>query len=274
MPTQSYLGIIAGAGQLPQEIIDKAFINGELAAVVKLNEFLNLKIEKSIANKFIPIGQVGEIFAYLRQQKVKKLIFAGKLKRPNFKELKVDAVGGKWILKLGLNIFKGDDALLKALHRLIIAEGFEIIGAHEYLKNLTCDLGEKTTVMSPNESHLLDIQRGTEVLQACSIADIGQACIVHQGVVLGVEAAEGTDELIKRCVAYRNASCGGVLIKRAKLGQLETIDLPTVGLQTLKLLKSCAFDGISIQANKVQIIDKQQCYEYANQHGLFIDVQE
>ena len=126
------------------------------------------------------------------------------------------------------------------------------------------------TKISPTPDDYLDIDRGVQILKTLSPLDIGQSIIVQQGLVLGIEAIEGTKTLIQRCALLKREGSGGVLVKMAKTGQNKKIDLPTIGPETIEDLKKAGFVGIAAEANATQVIDYEQTIKLADEMGLFI----
>jgi DUF1009 family protein len=122
----------------------------------------------------------------------------------------------------------------------------------------------------PDEDARADIEHGIGVARALGALDIGQAVVVQQGLVLGVEAAEGTDELLRRCAGLRRDGPGGVLVKMAKPGQERRADLPTIGPQTLTLAAAAGLRGIAAEAAMTLVIDRAELVRAADEAGLFV----
>ncbi|MBR1479952.1 MAG: LpxI family protein, partial [Alphaproteobacteria bacterium] len=166
--------------------------------------------------------------------------------------------------------FLGDNALLKGIKELLRAEGLNVISPQSILGTLLTPAGVLTTAR-PSEIDLRDIARGVFVLNTLSRADVGQAVVVQEGVVLGIEAAEGTKRLIERCADLKVSDArGGVLVKTAKLKQELSIDLPTIGKHTVSEAEHSGLSGIAIGAGASQIIDCDETTALANEKGLFI----
>ena len=163
----------------------------------------------------------------------------------------------------------GDDALLKGIKELLAKENIEVLSPQSILKSLLTPAGILTE-NKPNKRDMEDIARGVFVLNTLSKADIGQAVIVQDGVVLGIEAIEGTKQLITRCKTLKLAKFGGVLVKMAKHGQDMSIDLPTIGDQTIIECVNSGLCGIALSAKTSQIIDYNKTINIANKYGLFI----
>jgi hypothetical protein len=152
---------------------------------------------------------------------------------------------------------------------LINAQGFEIISPKDFLSNLFAPKGILTT-RTPDDQDMRDIQRGIQALQVMGPVDIGQAVVVQQGIVLAIEAIEGSAAMIQRSGTLKRQGPGGVLVKIAKKQQTSLVDLPTIGPDTIESVYQAGLQGIAIGADTTQIIHKEQVIRLANQYRLFI----
>ena len=109
-----------------------------------------------------------------------------------------------------------------------------------------------------------------DIFKLIGKADIAQSLIIQNNIVLGIEAAEGTDELIKRCFKYKNRGDKGILIKLSKYNQHSNLDLPVIGIETVKKLKAYDYDGVFLEKNKCIIIDKDEVIKFSNANDIFI----
>lgn len=259
------LGIIAGNGDLAARVIADAAQHHDIY-VASLNGDAQA-YPRHIAQNF-ELGQIGSLLDFFKRNDVKDISFIGAIPRPNIMNLNLDTKGKEWITKLGLALFKGDDALLKKIIELVELEGFNVIDSVELFQDLPHSF---ETSMKPTALQQRDIDTASALLVALSPYDIGQSVIMEDGIVLGIEAAEGTDHLIKRCALLRKATApSGVLIKRAKSGQSLKVDRPTIGPKTFENIKNAGLAGLAFAPDECHILDANQCTEYANQHGLFI----
>ena len=276
MPTKSRIssgetiGIIAGTGSLFSFVLSEALEKKLKPVIVSFNsDKINLKVPHLQTN----LGKIGEVLEFFKNHNVKYLIFAGKVSRPSLTTLGFDSTGVKWMQKLGVKAFGGDDSLLKGITELLLIEGFEVISPKDFLPGLALKPGLYTT-SCPDTIDEQDIQRGQTVLKALSVADVGQACVVHEGLVIGVEAIEGTQSLIERCLSLKRKEQGGVLVKIAKKNQTTLIDLPTIGIETIHSINKCKLNGIAISADTTQVLDLKQVIELCNYHKMFLKVVE
>lgn len=264
MTSKKVIAVVAGSGALPRRIIRKL---QDLKS-----DFVVVSIKGFGPSEFpgFEIGQIGEILEYLKTRNVTDVVFCGGVKRPSIFSLNLDSVGKRWLRRLGVRAFLGDDALLKGVKLLLSEEGLRTMSPQDIIGTLLTPEGVLTEI-KPSDMDLKDIARGIFVLNTISKADVGQAVIVQEGIVLAVEAAEGTKQLIERAEGLKlSADAGGVLVKTAKIGQDQSIDLPTIGPHTISEIKKANLAGIAMGANVSQIIDFETTIQLANQNGVFV----
>lgn len=264
------LGILAGGGALPREIIEAVEAEGRQAVLVG---FAGQTDEEtySVAPLHLrtKLGQIGEMIEFLRREQVRDLVMAGKIHRPSLGELKLDWVGLKYVAKLGLSSF-GDDGVMRRLIQLFENDGgFRILSVPEVLHQATAPSGAMTKGR-PDEEAEADIRRGIEVLRSLGPADVGQAVVVQQGVVLAIEAIEGTDAMIKRAGDLRRKGPGGVLVKLKKPQQERRADLPVVGLGTVKAALAAGLRGMALEAGGTLVVERKEMIATAERAGFFI----
>ena len=263
------LGIIAGGGSIPRILIDYAKNHEIPYFVLAIEGNADRAIfDDSINHKWIRIGQAGTGFKFLRDEGVQDVVMIGTIHRPTFSELMPDLRTTAFFTKLGLRAL-GDDGILRALVKEIETENIKVVGVHEIMPDLLVKEGLLTKV-KPDKQALVDIERGIEVDITLGALDVGQSVIVQQGLVLGVEGIEGTDELIRRCANYRRKGTGGVLVKLRKLQQDMRIDLPTIGVTTIENAHKAGLRGIAVHAGNALIVDEQRVIELANKYKMFV----
>ncbi len=263
------LGIVAGSGSLPSALIAECQKQGRPFCVVALKGHANPDLMPAgIPVKWIRLGAVGCGFNEMKKQGVEQIVLIGGVRRPSLKELCPDFRGLKFFAKIGLKAL-GDDGLLRAVIGEIEADGFKVVGIDDIMPSLLAPKGVlgKTT---PTESDKADIKRGFEVAKLLGQADVGQAVIVQQGLVLAVEGIEGTAQLIQRSAPLKRTDDGGVLVKVSKPQQERRVDLPTIGPNTVKDIKQAGFKGIAVEAHSVLIAECEQTIELADKLGIFI----
>jgi DUF1009 family protein len=158
---------------------------------------------------------------------------------------------------------------LSGIIRTLEAEGFTVLGVDELLKDLVAKAGTYGKV-NPDEQSRRDIERGVAVARRLGEQDVGQAVVVQQGLVLAVEAIEGTDALLARAGELRREGPGGVLVKVKKPQQEERADLPSIGPRTVAGAQAAGLSGIAIEAGGGLVIDRARVVEAADAAGLFL----
>lgn len=262
------LGIIAGSGELPRRILDAARAEGRPVFVLALEGAADPAMVGDAPHSWIRLGAAADGLRLLRENGVEELVLAGGVQRPSLLSLRPDWRTAKFFARIGTRAL-GDDSLLGAVVKALEEEeGFRVVGADAVLgKSLAPEgvLGRHR----PDEVAERDIALGAKVSHALGALDIGQAVIVQQGVVLGVEAAEGTDALIARSKKLAKDGPGGVLVKLAKPGQERRVDLPTIGLRTVENCAKAGLRGIAVEAGATLIIDRRAVIEAADRNNLF-----
>lgn len=262
------LGVIAGGGDLPLRLLAACDQNNIEVFVVGFEGQTDKAVYEGRAYLNSRIGQAGTIINTLKTHGIRDLVMIGAIKRPALMELRPDLRTARFFTRVSLRAL-GDDGLLKALKDELEREGFRIRGVQEFANDLLSSAGPVGR-LKPARHDWPDIRRGIKVLRSLGQEDIGQSIIIQDGVTLGIEAAEGTDELIRRCAAYRRKGNSGVLVKLAKPGQDESLDLPTIGPETVKLCAESGLVGIAIEAERSLIVDQEYVAQLANQHKIFV----
>jgi DUF1009 family protein len=215
------------------------------------------------------LGSVGTILQFLKTHHVDTLVLAGALRRPTLSELKLDATGVTWIARLGKRSFQGDDSLLRGILALLEEEGFTVLGLSEVMESLLAPEGV-LTASAPSPEEQEDIATGFSVLRHLGAADVGQALIVQQGLILGVEAIEGTLALVQRCASLAREGRAPLLVKGAKPQQDMRVDVPTVGIETIDAVQAAGFRGIALEAGKTCLLDREAVVQKADACGIFV----
>jgi len=262
------LAILAGGGDLPGRLIDACRASKRDFYVVALEGQAEAEVIGDAPHCWARPGAARKILDAFEREEVSEIVMAGRVTRPSLAALRPDALALRFMLKAGSSRL-GDDGLLKAIIAQIEAEGYRVVGPGDILQ------GELEPVGSlgrhePDEQAIHDIVRGTDILRALSDADVGQAVVVQEGIVLGVEAAEGTDALLNRCGELRRAGEGGVLFKLPKAGQEMRVDQPTIGPETVRRAREAGLRGIAVAAGATIIVDREKTLAEADELGIFI----
>lgn len=262
------LGIIAGGGALPARLAAAAKAAGRAVFVVKLDGHANDPLLENYPQTTLRLGAAAKILDAMRKQDCVDIVLAGKVARPSFSAMRPDWRATKLLMKVGMKAL-GDDGLLRLVGQELEREGFRLVGAHEILPDLAVEEGVLGAVQ-PDEQALSDARHGLIVARTLGQADVGQGCVVQQGLVLALEAIEGTDEMVRRSALYKRDGVGGVLVKSAKPQQDRRLDLPAIGLKTVEESHKAGLRGIGLLAGGTMIIDRDAVLARADALGLFV----
>lgn len=263
-----HLGIIAGGGTLPRKLIEACLRDQKSFFVLAIKGQTDGGLLRDIPHAWTRLGATDEAIRILKEQHVDTIVMAGAVRRPALTELRPDWRTLRVFTQLGMAAL-GDDALLRAIMRELESEGFQVIGAHDIEPDLITPAGILTKKM-PSESNNADMDYGLKAVRMLGQLDIGQAVVVQQGIVLGVEAIEGTDALLERCKKLRRKGNGGILVKACKPQQDKRLDLPTIGLRTIKNVYEAGLEGIAIEAGASLLLDRDAVVDAANSLGIFV----
>lgn len=237
--------------------------------MVALRGFAELGVVGAFPHEVMRMGAAGDILARLRRHGCQDLVLVGPVRRPSLLDLRPDREGAKILARIGRAAFSGDDGLLAAVVRILGEEGFRVLGAHEVLTEAVGPKGVLGQV-GPDASALVDIARAAAVVAALGGVDVGQGCVVQQGIVLAVEAIEGTDAMLARAGGLARPGPGGVLVKLVKPGQDRRMDLPTIGPATLRAAAAAGLRGVAFEAGGTLLTDRAGCIAEADAAGLFL----
>lgn len=265
----STLGIIAGGGELPRQLIESCVSEGRNVFVIAVEGETDPETVAYTPHAWLRLGALGEALEAFKSAGVSELVLAGKINRPSLSSLRPDKMGAKLIAKLGISLLGGDAAIFKTIVAFLEEQGFRIVGIDDVMSDLVAPEGPMGKIL-PDKQAQKDIELGARVARTIGAFDIGQAVIVKNGLVLGIEAVEGTDALIDRCGALNGEGKGGVLVKARKPVQEKRVDLPTIGLRTVKLVHSAGFAGIATEARHSIVVGRSEVIRAANDLGLFV----
>ena len=268
------LGLIAGGGTLPVEIAEHCRRSGRPLFVIRLKGFAGQALAP-YAGAEVGMAELGKCFKALKRAGCHAVCLAGNVTRPDFASLIPDLRGLAVLPAAIAAARKGDDALLRLLLGEFEKEGFSVEGAHEVMDDLGLPSGPLGSI-APSEENLADVARALEVARAIGAMDIGQGAAVCRGLVLAVEAAEGTDAMLARVAELpealrgRPGACAGVLAKAPKPMQETRIDLPTIGPATVRGVARAGLAGIVGEAGGLIVLERETVIELADELGLFI----
>ena len=274
-PDKKILGIIAGGGELPRAVAQSARDAGRNVFVVALLGSAAPGWVEQFAHVWAGLGEPGKVLKALGGAGVQDILLAGRVDRPKFSELMLDAKGVMVLPRVVAAARKGDDALLRTMVDIFAREGFRALSVSEAAPGLVCGEGPLGKFV-PEQGDKEDIEAAFKIVRAVGALDVGQAAVVCDGLALAVEAAEGTDAMIARIATLREALRGtpdnkrGVLVKALKPTQDAKTDMPVIGVETVRNAAAAGLAGIGLEAGKSLIVDKRAVAAEADRLGLFV----
>jgi DUF1009 family protein len=237
--------------------------------IVGLEGFADRTLLADWPHEMIRIGAAGRILAALHEHGCEDLVLIGPVRRPSLLDIRPDTEGVKILARVGRSAFLGDDGLLAAVIKIFGEEGFRVIGAQEIMRDALGPSGLLSRA-APDAQAVADMERGMAVVRALGAADVGQACVVQHGIVLAVEAAEGTDAMLARCKVLARDGVGGVLVKLVKPGQERRADLPTIGPATVLGAAEAGLRGVAFEGGGTILAEREASIAAADAAGLFL----
>jgi DUF1009 family protein len=260
------IGLIFGETNFPKEILKKIKKNKIKYLIIDLTK---KKIFNSDINSHnASIGQVGKIINILKKNNCKRVIFAGRVKKPNFLKLKLDFKGFYYIPKIIKASKKGDAAILKEIINIFKKEKITTINSLYFTPELCLGKGIHTR-LKPNSKDLKDIKKSIFILSKLNSYSFSQGTVVRDGKVLAIEGNEGTQKMLNK-IKKKQKILRGVLVKLPKIKQDLRIDLPTIGLKTLFQCKVAGLKGIVLKNKQNVCLDKKKLIQSANRNKMFI----
>ncbi len=263
------LGILAGGGVLPQKLLETCDQQGITPFVIGFEGQTDPLIIQGRSHLWTRLGAAGQVIKTLKSHNIRDLVFIGSIRRPTIAELRPDLKAAEFFAKASWKVIGGDNGIGEALRDFLGKEGFRIHGVHTIAKNLLAPEGT-IGAYEPSARDWSDIEKGIEISQQIGLLDIGQAVIIQEGIVLAVEAAEGTDKLMERGKTLMRKGRGGVLVKTCKPQQDRDFDLPTIGPQTILNAAECGLAGVVIHAGHSLLINPEEVAQIADRHKMFV----
>ena len=269
MDDGSDLAIISGSGKLPlllknayKKAIDVTFTNSEKATE---NKVIKCQFEK-----------LGFLFDSLKKNRIRRIVMAGAINRPQFDKGKLDQYTLSIMPTLSAKLVKGDNELLSFIADEFENNGYQIVGASEILPSLVLKPG--LICGTPYEFITRDIKKADKILKLLSAEDIGQGVVIENGLVLGIETLQGTNELLrfvaKTSSSLRKDNLGGVFVKRPKANQNLRFDMPVIGPETINLAFEAGLRGLVVSPHSVIVLEKEKCVQIAEANEFFILAEE
>jgi DUF1009 family protein len=227
----------------------------------------NNKFKKDINSHRISIGKFGKIINFIKEKKSKKVLFAGKIAKPKFSTLRLDLKGVYYMPSIIRAAKLGDAAIIKAIIKILDNENIKVISSNFFNPELTVKRGNYTK-LKPNKSDTNSIEKGITYFNKLNNLDHVQAVIAKDNTILAIEDQQGTKKMLSKL----KKKSEGILIKLPKKKQDLRMDLPTIGLQTLKDCKKYGLKGIVLKSKKNIFLDKDKCISFANKNKIFIKI--
>lgn len=268
------LAIIAGAGALPRVAADHVLRSGREVFLIAVEGETDADLA-AYPHAVVRIGAAGRLKELLLARGCRDVMMIGRFRRPRFSEIDWDMGTVRALSNIMRLRFGGDDQVVNGVVHIFESEGFRIVGPREVLPGLVAPEGPVGRVR-PSRQARADIARGFEAIRRMGPLDIGQAVVVLAHRVVAVEAAEGTDAMIERCADLRRTGRlaapppSGVLVKAAKPGQELRLDMPVVGVQTVRAAIAAGLEGMAIEAGAVMLPDLDELRGLADETGLFV----
>ena len=261
------IGLIFGETDFPKKILKKVK-NKKRYLIIDLTK--DKKFKKDRNSYSVSLGQFGKIIKILKNNKCKKVLFAGKVKKPKFSKLKLDLKGVYYMPRIIKSAKLGDAAILKEIINILKKEKIKTISSLAFNPELTLKKGNYSKI-KPNKLDKLDINKAIKTLNRLGKYTFSQGTVVRNKKVIAIEGKGGTQKMLKKCKSkkFKNK---GVLVKFPKKKQDLRIDLPTVGLKTLKQCKSAGLKGIVIKDRRNVFLERKKCINFANKNKMFIIV--
>jgi DUF1009 family protein len=268
------LGVIAGGGELPVVLADHCAATNRPYFVARITPYADpaLSVHPGSDNG---LGDMGGRMRAMRDAGVDAVVLIGQVPRPDITKLDLDDGATAMLPAIMAALPQGDDALLRAILNEHERAGFQVVGAEEVMGDLLAPEGVWGAI-APTSAQMNDIKKGATIAHAIGAFDIAQGVVVADGHVLALEAAEGTDEMLKRVAALPEALRGspdkrrGALVKRPKPIQERRIDLPVVGMRTVTGATAAGLAGIAVEAHGALAVRRPEMIAEADRVGLFL----
>jgi len=261
------IGIIAGTGELPVIIAKDARERGYKVITVALENLASQEMDSvSDEIRWVNPGKFGELIDTLKKHQIKEAIMAGKVPKSLLYKSKITP--DLRAVKLLFSIRdKSDDAILNAIAKELAGEGIEIIDTTKFSPHLLTPDG-CLTQKKPDEEQWKDIEFGWKIAREIGKLDIGQTVVIKGRAVMAIEAIEGTDEAILRGGKW--AGDGAVVVKVSKPQQDMRLDVPAVGLDTLKSMEKVNAKVLALEAHRSMIVGRDTAIKEADSAGIVI----
>jgi len=265
------LAIIAGTGSLPLQLVLALEARGELYLLAEIDGF---PIEVDRQRERFRVERLALFIDRLHDLGIMRVVFAGAVRRPRLDPALFDPFTAAMVPRLVAAMQAGDDATLREVIAIFEECGFEVVGADAIAPDLVPGPGVLGRY-EPGDADRADVARAEAIVAALGSVDVGQGAVVAQGLCLAVEALPGTDAMLAEAARHAHLrpdpdGAGGVLLKAVKPGQDRRVDLPTLGLETLRMARAAGLAGIAFQAGGVLLLGRAEMVAEADECGMFL----
>ena len=262
------IGLIFGETSFPIQILNKIKKKNKKYLIIDLTK--RKQFQKNKLSYNVSLGQFGRIIKILKDNKCKKVLFAGKVQKPNFSKLRLDFKGIYYIPRIIKSSKLGDACILKEIIKILKQERISTISSLTFNPELTLKKGSYSKA-KPNKEDKIDIKKAITTLNRLRKYNFSQGVVVRNRKVVAIEGKGGTQKMLKRCKSKKFRG-KGVLVKFPKKKQDLRIDLPTVGLKTLTQCKSAGLKGIVLKSKRNVFLERKKCINFSNKNKMFITV--
>ena len=276
MSESGRIAVIAGGGLYPPELARLARRGGRDVYVAALDGVADPSSFPGCEVQVYRLGQLGRLLDELRRRQITQLAMVGALPRPSFGSLMPEASTLRYLPYFARAFQGGDDHLLSHVVRFFEQQGFTVRGPAEIAPEITAPAGPLGGLKLPAE-RLEAVRRGFALVDAMSPFDVGQGLVLADHRVVAIEAAEGTDEMIRRVGGLiaagrlRIERGDGILLKAPKAGQDLRVDMPAIGPDTLRGIAAVGLSGIVVRARTVLVGDAEALGAQADKLGLYVE---
>ena len=265
-PSDSVLGLIAGKGQFPSLISQGAAKLGIDVVAVGFDGFTDERLGEEVRElRLLKLGQLEKLIKFFRSRGVNRIVLAGAIHKPSALQLRPDFRAMRLVMRLSS---RNDSSLLRALAQELEGEGMEVVSPLEYVPELVMPEGLLTR-REPTQREREDIAFGWGLAKELGRLDVGQCLVVQDRVTVAVEAIEGTDETLRRAGKLLKKP-GGVVVKIFKPGQDLHIDQPSIGLQTIEVMRESGLTCLAAEAGRSLFFDRKESLALADRTGICV----
>ena len=260
------VGLVAGEGELPAIVVRAMLARGLDIVAIALSEPIYVQLQPFVRRLHcFGAGQGNKIIEALKHEGVRDLVLIGKVSKDVlFRRWRFDSRA--WRVLRRAKSFQ-DDVLLTEIIREFESEGIRVVEQTHFLPEL-CPKGGVLTRRRPTRREWQDIEYGFSVARSVGKLGIGQTIVVKHGTILAVEGMEGTDEAIIR--GCRLAHEGAVVVKVSRPGQDPRLDMPTVGMRTLQVMRDGRATVLAIEAGKTLVVGHATFPQAADAAGISV----